>query len=817
MAKIKHHSSLDIVNEIILDAKKKGIVHLFTDTDEFNGRKLKIKGRKLLNFGTCGYLALEHDERVKQGAIESVKKYGTQFSVSRTYVTSGLNIELEEYLYKMYQYPVIIQSSTSTSHISNIPSLVREKDVIILDQQVHMSVQTASQLLRQKGVIIEMIRHSNLEMLERKIIELGNKFERIWYMIDGVYSMYGDVAPIKELTKLLEKYPQLYLYIDDAHGMSWYGKHGTGYIFDQVGISEKMILVTTLAKGFGVTGGITVFPNEESYQKVKIFGGPLTYSHPLAPPLLGAAIEAAKIHLSDEIYSIQTELIARISYCNELLDKSGLPVISDPLTPIYFIGMGQPRVGFNMVKRLIDDGFYVNVGLFPAVPAKCTGLRFTITRNQTLEDIGALVDALSYHFPRVLSEEKVSENSIRKAFKLSPIEEKVIASYTSTYTVQHETTIKNISADEWNPLLGQNPSLDWNGINFLEEAFSNNAKAEDNWKFHYYIIRNENNKPLLATFFTVGIYKDDMLAQETISRQIEEKRKIDPYYLTSLTVAMGSLLSLGEHLYIDRNYQLWRNVLTLLLEEATKLQENYNASAILLRDFNANDIELKDFLLSQGFVKIDMPNSNVVENMYWNNTEEFLEGLSTRNRRHIRYDVLKYEHYFDVEIKSKISEEEAEYFYKLYLNVKAKNFGVNYFPYPKNIVQAMSKHPNWEFIILKLKPEHDNRENKLPVAVMLCYKTSANYSPMLIGMDYDYLLSHKIYKQILFQVLKRARELDIEKVYFGLTADTEKKKYGAKQMPLVAYLQAKDNFNLEVIELMAAIEFEPTNTTKIRD
>ncbi|MGZ5243478.1 MAG: aminotransferase class I/II-fold pyridoxal phosphate-dependent enzyme, partial [Bacteroidia bacterium] len=415
MAKINHNNYLDTIDELIQDAQKRGVVHLFTDGDHLTGRELQINGRDLLNFGTCGYLGLEMQEELKEGAIDFTHRYGTQFSVSRTYVTSGTNVELETLLGKIYNKPVIVSSATSTSHIAVIPTIVRDNAAVILDQQVHMSVQTACQLVKPRGIPVEMIRHSNMEMLERKLKEWQGKYEKVWYMIDGVYSMYGDVAPLEDIMQLMEKYEALHVYVDDAHGMSWYGKNGTGYVFDKVGVPEKMVLVTTLAKGFGVTGGITVFPTEEMYRKVKVFGGPLTYSHPLAPPLLGAAIASANIHLSDKIYQFQAELKERIKYCNKLLAMHQLPVVSNPETPIYFVGMGHPRVGYNMVKRLLDDGFYLNIGLFPAVPVKCTGVRFTLTRHQKLEDIEALISAMAYHFPKALEEENRTISEVYKA------------------------------------------------------------------------------------------------------------------------------------------------------------------------------------------------------------------------------------------------------------------------------------------------------------------------------------------------------------------------------------------------------------------
>jgi hypothetical protein len=140
----------------------------------------------------------------------------------------------------------------------------------------------------------------------------------------------------------------------------------------------------------------------------------------------------------------------------------------------------------------------------------------------------------------------------------------------------------------------------------------------------------------------------------------------------------------------------------------------------------------------------------------------------------------------------------------MYLDIKARNFAINYFPYPKKVFEQMQNYPNWEFIVLRLK--NDDGTLSQPVSIGACYRTSTHYSPMLLGMRYDYLQSHKVYKQSLFQVLKRAAELKLPTVYFGFSADTDKRKFGARQIPRVAYLQAKDNFNFEVIESMSMLE-----------
>lgn len=90
MAKIKHHNFLDTVNEVFTDAQNEGIIHLYADGDDFSGRTIGVKNRKLFHFGTTGYLGLEQDVRLKEAAMDAIRKYGTQFPLSKSYISNPL-------------------------------------------------------------------------------------------------------------------------------------------------------------------------------------------------------------------------------------------------------------------------------------------------------------------------------------------------------------------------------------------------------------------------------------------------------------------------------------------------------------------------------------------------------------------------------------------------------------------------------------------------------------------------------------------------------------------------------------------------------
>ena len=416
--KSKHEQVLEIVNEVATLATRLGIVHNGTEDVALDGRHITIRGQKLLFFGSCSYLGLEHDPRLKAAAMEAADKYGTQFSSSRAYVSSRYYQEAEDLMRKMFNRPSVIVQSLTVGHMSNIPVLVGDSDAVIMDAQVHDSVQNAVQLLKARNIRIELVRHNRLDMLEQRIRSLKDSYRKIWYMADGVYSMQGDYAPVKDLYKLLDRYDQLHLYLDDIHGMSWAGPNGTGYVMSQVEYHERLYLTTGLTKAFGVAGGLLVFPEEAQLQLIRNTSKAFIFSIQMPPMVLGAVIASAKIHLTDEIYSLQKELRIKIGYFNEKAKSMGLPLINETDSPIMFMGVGKPDTGYNMVRRLMNAGYYTNISVFPSVSFNNTGLRIPLNNKHTLEDIDGLLRAIAEQLPQALEDTHASMNDIYKFFRL---------------------------------------------------------------------------------------------------------------------------------------------------------------------------------------------------------------------------------------------------------------------------------------------------------------------------------------------------------------------------------------------------------------
>ncbi|MBT0608054.1 aminotransferase class I/II-fold pyridoxal phosphate-dependent enzyme [Aequorivita echinoideorum] len=800
MAKIKHNNFLDTVHEVFTDAKQEGVLHLYAEGETFNGRTIGVKNRSLFHFGTTGYLGLEQDVRLKEAAIDAIRKYGTQFPLSKSYISNPLYSRLEEKVTEMYGHPIIITKNSTLGHIGVIPSAVKDQDAIILDHQVHWSVQSAAKILKNRSVPIDMVRHNDLNMLEDKIKRYSDQRKKIWYMADGIYSMYGDFAPISDLMALSQKYPQLNFYFDDVHGMSWIGKNGTGYVLSQLGeLSENILLFGTLSKTFGASGAVLVCSNKKMYHEIKTFGGPLTFSAQLEPASIAAATASADIHLSPEIYTLQQELREHVEYFNELLQQTDLPLIDENISPVFYIGTGMPRTGYNFVNRLMKEGFYVNLGIFPAVPVKNTGVRITISRHNQKEEIKDLVEAMKFHFPKALEDTHTNSERVFQAFKLEPKQKKAFLKpkVTADLKVQLEDSILKIDKKLWNSLLGKYGVFDWEGLKFLEESFSGNSHMEHNWEFRYLIIYDQEQKPILATFMTVGLWKDDMLAAVGASKTIEEERKNNPYYLTSKVLSLGSLFTEGEHLFLENSHPQKQEALNLLMQYLEKLEHSLKAKMIVLRDFRENKM-LHDYFLGQGFVRVQMPESCTLALDEDETLETYISQLSSRNRKHLRKEVFKVMDLLDIRIVQEATVEQLEQISELYSNVHQNNLGLNTFSFPAKLFGKMWVHPNWEFITIAPKDE----PNKM-IGVMLCYRNIYNtYVPAFVGMDYNYLEQFHIYRQLLFQTIKRAIELKCRHISLGLTAEFEKRKLGATVYNKYAYIQTADNYKLELMGIL---------------
>lgn len=379
--------SVDLVDRAVGEALEHGVV--MRRSGRYEGGRVEVEGRKLLNFGSCSYMGLELRNELREAAISATCEYGTQFSFSRAYLESPLYRDLESNLEIMTGRPVLVAPSTTLAHIAALPVLVRDNDVVLIDQFAHASLHTATEMLRE--VPVRIVRHSRIEQLEELLTELSPKYERIWLIIDGLYSMLGDFAPFDDLKLLLERFPQLHLYIDDAHATSWLGKNGRGGALMHLGDQDRVVVALSLNKAFSCAGGALAVCDQALKMRLRRCGGPMLFSGPIQPPMLGAAVACSRLHLTSEHARLQDELLSRLSYAMIAAESIGLPLATRHRTPIFFIPQDSAREAYDAVHEFWNRGFYVCPSAFPSVPINKPGIRFTIGLHNEPKHIEAFM------------------------------------------------------------------------------------------------------------------------------------------------------------------------------------------------------------------------------------------------------------------------------------------------------------------------------------------------------------------------------------------------------------------------------------------
>lgn len=795
------------VEDVISDAARRGLLHLTASDERLTGRSITVAGQRLVNFGSSSYLGLETHPEMVAAVADATERYGTQFSSSRVYVSAPQYAEAERLLSEIFGRPALVTSSTTLGHLAALPTLVGSLDALVLDHQVHQSVQTAAKLAQVQGSTVTLVRHSDMAALDRQVEELSRHHRRVWYAADGLYSMYADFLPAAALNRLVERYPRLWLYIDDAHAVSWSGRHGRGYALEHLSgkALARSVVAGSLNKSFAAAGGVLLPPDEQTRGRIFTVGGPMIFSGPVQPPMLGAIVASARLHQGPEVARRQRRLRELIGLFNELAAARGLPMTSSSTAPIRCVGAGPPVVAFNLVGRLRDAGYFVDTASFPAVAAKRSGARLALTTHHRDSDIVGVVDALAAALPAALADEGSSAEALEAAFgdqlAVRPVRLTTARPPVAhQFVLEHHSTVEKLDGAEWDALFSGRGAFTRSALRALEGAFAApRPEPEHSWDFHYWLVRDQaaGGRPVAATFATTALWKDDMLAPPEVSAEVERLRLTDPYYLTSPMLSLGCLLTEGDHLYLNRTAD-WRVALRLILDAARAEEERAGAAAVVLRDL-PDDPELHDFLLGSGFFRTPLPAAWVRE-VDFADDAEFLAGLPAKARRHRRNNVLANEAAYRLRVVTggdagtRPDSAELDHLYQLYLAVHRGKLDLNVFPLPRRILDAVVDHPRWELLVLRLDDQTDR-----PVAFVAQHVDADTVAPLFLGLDYRYVRSHHCYEQALWQAIRSAQRHGARRVLLGMGADLQKARFGAVARRSWVYLQPTETYQADLL------------------
>ncbi|MER8467626.1 aminotransferase class I/II-fold pyridoxal phosphate-dependent enzyme [Mesorhizobium sp. M1396] len=345
-----------------------------------------------IDFVRCSYLGLDNHPIIIAGAIEAIEAHRSlHWSCARTRLNFDLLAELEAALSEMFSARVLTFSSVMLANLGALPLLASgqltngRKPVVAFDRFAHIS------LAHHKPVVadetrVETIAHNDIGALER----LCRQEPVVAYVCDGVYSMGGH-SPLKELRKLQERYG-LFLYIDDAHGISLFGRQGQGFARSQFpqGLGDRTIIAASLGKGFGASGGMLMLGTLEQEILFRRYSVPYAFSAAANLAAVGAALGSCKIHRSAELGQRQRQLAQRIN----LFDHYLVTAQQGNSLPIRMVAIGPEAKAIAIARELLDAGFYTSVTFFPTVQQGMAGIRVCITADHEARDIERLCDRI---------------------------------------------------------------------------------------------------------------------------------------------------------------------------------------------------------------------------------------------------------------------------------------------------------------------------------------------------------------------------------------------------------------------------------------
>jgi len=367
--------------------KDLGLYPYFRVLQSGQDKEVVINGKKVLMFGSNNYLGLTSHPKIKEAAIEAIKKYGSGTAGSRFLNgTLDIHLELEEKLAKFVGKEDTMTFSTGfQTNLGAIGGVIGRKDCIIIDEQDHASLIDGTRLAFGK---VYKYKHNDMDSLEKVLIRQTDYDFKIIIM-DGVFSMEGDIAKLDRIVELAKKYNASVM-VDDAHGLGVLGKNGRGTA-NHFGLTDDVELITgTFSKALATVGGF-IAASKEVIDFLRHTARSFIFSASL-PPASTASVIAA-LDVIEETPDIVTHLWDNTHLSIDLFNHYGIDIgkSETPIIPIY---IRDNEKTFLLTKQLLDQGIFVNPVISPAVPADHSLLRFSLMSTLTKEQIEYTIEKI---------------------------------------------------------------------------------------------------------------------------------------------------------------------------------------------------------------------------------------------------------------------------------------------------------------------------------------------------------------------------------------------------------------------------------------
>jgi 8-amino-7-oxononanoate synthase len=356
-----------------LEAAKQGdLLPYFRLLTSQAGPVVEMEGRETIMLGSNNYLGLTGDERVKRAAREALESYGTGVTGSRLLNgTTPLHVELERELAEwMGTDDAIVFTTGYQANVGCIGTILQPGDTVICDSGDHASILDGCRL---SGAKLRPFRHNRMDKLETMLERAAGDGGGVLVVVDGVYSMEGDLCDLPAIVELCERFGAR-LMVDEAHGVGVLGARGAGAC-ELYGLEDRVDLrMGTFSKSLASCGGFIAGP-EDVVEYLRIASRAFIFSASAVPAAVGAALGALRVIRADGP-ALFERLLDNSSYLRQVFRDLGLRVVepgtladgSEATTPVVPVLVGEDWQAVLLWKALFEAGVYTNVAIHPAVP-----------------------------------------------------------------------------------------------------------------------------------------------------------------------------------------------------------------------------------------------------------------------------------------------------------------------------------------------------------------------------------------------------------------------------------------------------------------
>lgn len=347
-----------------------------------------INGRKTILAGTNNYMGMTYNQECMNVAEEALKSFGTGTTGSR--VLNGTyhgHKQLEETLKDFYDADHAIVFSTGyQANLGVIATLAGPKDYVVIDADSHASIYDGCAM---GNATVVRFSHNDPENLEKRLARIRKKDPEagILVVIEGVYSMLGDQAPIKELAEASKKH-NAYVLVDEAHSIGVFGSSGRGVAQEQ-GVEDLVdFTVGTFSKSVGTVGGYCV-SNHPKFEVLRLVCRPYVFTASLPPSVVASATKALEL-IKDS--NLRVKLLDNSMRLNKGLADAGFNVGTTGESPIAAIIIDAQDTAIAYWQRMMQEGVYVNLAVPPATPNGLNLMRCSLSAAHSFDQIDYMLE-----------------------------------------------------------------------------------------------------------------------------------------------------------------------------------------------------------------------------------------------------------------------------------------------------------------------------------------------------------------------------------------------------------------------------------------